>query len=63
MTKPARKPKTRKYRVAYAVNRTEYYEIEAANATEAEELAFEEGEMTDDSGDATSVEACDVEEI
>jgi hypothetical protein len=51
----------RTYRVLYAVTRSEYYEIEAANPQDAEDRAFEEGELT--SADATSVEACDVEQI
>lgn len=63
MKKAARTAKTRKYRVLYAVTRSEYYLIEAANAKDAEDRAFEEGEMIDDSGDTTSVEACDVEEV
>ena len=63
MTKAARSRKTRKYRVLYAVTRTEYYEIEAANAKEAQDRAFEDGEITDDGGDATNVVPCEVEEI
>ena len=59
MTK-APKP-LRTYRVLYAVTRSEYYEIEAANPQDAEDRGFEEGELT--SSDATSVEACDVEQI
>jgi hypothetical protein len=62
MTRPARKTKTRKYRVLYAVTRSEYYEIEAANAKDAEGQAFAEGELAD-TGDTTNVVACDVEEV
>lgn len=63
MTKAARKTKTRKYRVLYAVNRSEYYEIEAASAKEAEDRAFSDGKLIDDRGETTSVVACDVEEV
>ena len=63
MTKAARSKPTRKYRVLYAVNRSEYYEIEAASTKEAEDRAFEDGELIEDSGETTSVVACDVEEV
>jgi hypothetical protein len=62
MTKAALKTKTRKYRVLYAVTRSEHYEI-AANAKEAEDLAFSDGEIINDSGETTNVVACDVEEV
>jgi hypothetical protein len=63
MTKAAPKKRTRKYRVLYAVTRSEYYEIEATSAREAEDRAFSEGELVDDLSEATSVVECDVEEI
>jgi len=63
MTRAARPKRTRKYRVLYAVTRSEYYEIEAASAKEAEYRAFAEGEISEDSGDTTNVVACGVEEI
>ncbi len=62
MTEAARARPTRKYRVFYAVTRGEYYEIEAANAEEAEDRAFEDGEMTE-MGDTTNIVGCGVEEI
>jgi hypothetical protein len=63
MTKAARTKRTRKYRVLYAVTRSEYYEIAAANAKAAEDRAFEEGELIDDSGETTNVVACSAEEV
>lgn len=63
MTKAAHTKRTRKYRVLYAVTRSEYYEIEATSAKEAEDSAFSEGELIDDMSEATNVVECDVEEI
>jgi hypothetical protein len=63
MTKKPRAKRIRKYRVLYAVTRSEYYEIEAADPKDAKDRAFEEGTLIDDSGETTSVEAYDVEEI
>jgi hypothetical protein len=63
MTKKPRAKRLRKYRVLYAVTRSEYYEIDAATPKEAEDRAFEEGRFIDDSGETTNLVACDVEEI
>jgi hypothetical protein len=63
MTNAAHTAQTRKYRVLYAVTRSEYYEIEAANAKEAEDRAFTDGELIDNSGETTDVVACKVEEV
>lgn len=63
MTKAARANQTRKYRVLYAVTRSEYYEIEAADAKDAEDRAFADGEFMEHSGETTNVVACNVEEI
>ena len=50
---------TRKYRALYAVTRGEYYEIEAANEAEAEDLGFTDGVYVD-SGETTDVTTCDI---
>jgi hypothetical protein len=55
-------PARRKYRVLYAITRGEYYEIEAANPTEAKEMAFDEGILVL-VGDTTNVVDCEVVEI
>lgn len=52
----ARKLKT--YRVAYAVTRTEFYDIEARNEKDAEERAFEDGMLVEYKSDTTNVVAC-----
>jgi hypothetical protein len=52
-----------RYRVLYAVTRSEYYEIAASSAKEAEDRAFDEAELMDHMGETTSVVACDAEEI
>jgi hypothetical protein len=62
MSRPARKARTRKYRVLYAVTRSEYYEILAENPKEAEDRAFSDGELIEHSGETTDVVACDVED-
>jgi hypothetical protein len=54
--------KERKYRVTYIITRTEHYEIDAANKKEAEDLAFSDGEFVD-SGEMTSVEPFEIEEV
>jgi hypothetical protein len=63
MTKTARTKGTRKYRVLYAVTRTEYYEIEATSSEDAEDRAFSEGELIDHWSETTDVVGCEVEEI
>jgi hypothetical protein len=45
------------YRVAYAVTRTEFYDIDARNERDAEERAFEEGMLVKE-GDTTDVVFC-----
>jgi hypothetical protein len=55
-------PVCRKYRVLYAVTRSEYYEIEAANPTEAEDTAFGDGTLVL-VGETTDVTDCEVVEI
>lgn len=52
----------RKYRVLYAVTRSEYYEIEAATVEEAADQAFSNGALVE-TGDTTDVVDCEVEEI
>ena len=61
-TSKSRKTALRKYRVLYAVARSEYYEIEAANEAEASGNAYFEGEFADH-GETTNVDALEVEEI
>lgn len=46
------------YRVAYAVTRTEFYDIDARNEKDAEERAFQDGVLVEDEGDTTNVVAC-----
>ncbi len=58
---PAEAPKLRKFRVLYAVTRSEWYEIEAPDVDTAEGQAFEEGELIDQ--DTTNVTTCDAEEV
>ena len=55
MKKSKRKAAANKYRVAYSVTLFEYDEIEAANAEDAEDLAFSEGALVE-SGDVTNWE-------
>ena len=62
-SRPKTKKATRRYRVLYAVTRSEYYEIEATSAQDAEDRAFPEGELIEDMSEATNVVACGVEEI
>ena len=52
--------RTRTYRVAYAVTRTEFYDIDAGNERDAEQRAFEDGMLVKE-GDATNVEFCWIE--
>jgi hypothetical protein len=61
-TSKSRKTALRKYRVLYAVARSEYYEVEATNAKEAEDKAFSDGQLVD-GGETTNVDALEVEEI
>ena len=53
----------RKYRVLYAVTRAEYYEIEAANETEAEDAAFGDGclVLVGDTTDVTDYEVVEID--
>jgi len=53
----------RRFRVLYSVTRSEEYEIDAANRTEAEERAFTDGEFVENSGDTTNVISCGIEEV
>jgi hypothetical protein len=53
----------RKFRVSYAVTRTEHYEIEAKTEKEAEERGFDDGKQIEDSGETTDIVPCDVEEV
>ncbi len=46
-------------RVRYVVTREEYYVVEAISADDAEQRAFEEGELVD-SGDTTDMTLIDV---
>ena len=46
-----------KYHVCYHVNRTEWYEIEAANEKEAMENAFIDGDEIENSSDTFAAEA------
>jgi hypothetical protein len=55
-------PARRKYRVLYAVTRSEYYEIEAESADQARDLAFSDGKLLD-LGETTDVTDCEVEDI
>ena len=48
------------YRVAYAVTRTEFYDIDARNERDAEERAFQDGILVKE-GDTTNVELCWIE--
>lgn len=51
-----------KYRVLYLVAREEYYDIEAANAQEAEDRAFSDGDLGE-TGETTSVECVEIERV
>ncbi len=57
---PARKP--RKFRILYAVNRGEWYEIEAADRATAIDTAYEDGTFVE-TGHTTDVVHCDDEEV
>lgn len=48
------------YRVAYAVTRTEFYDIDARNEKDAEERAFQDGVLAEE-GETTNVVFCWVE--
>jgi hypothetical protein len=50
----------RTYRVAYAVTRTEFYDIDARNAKDAEARAFQAGVLAEE-GETTDVVLCWVE--
>jgi hypothetical protein len=63
MTKAAPIAKARKYRVLYAVTRSEFYEIEAASAEEAKDRGFVDGEPVQNSGETTDVVPFEVEEV
>ena len=64
MSKTKQRPANlRRYRVLYSVTRSEEYEIDAGNPTEAEERAFTDGEFVDNSGDTTNVISCGIEEV
>lgn len=63
MTNASPTRRTRRYRVLYAVTRSEYYEIEATSPQDAEDRGFSEGELNHDMSEATNVVECDVEEI
>lgn len=56
------KTAARKYRVHYAVTRSEFYAIEAATPEQAKALAFSDGELVEH-GETTNVTDCGVEEI
>lgn len=43
------------YTIGYGVTRIEYYKIEADNAIDAEENAFEEGVLDESVGETTDV--------
>ncbi|MGH8209912.1 MAG: hypothetical protein ACREU6_10015 [Steroidobacteraceae bacterium] len=58
-----KRPSHRKYRVCYSVTRTEYYEIKAKDAEDAEDRAFPESELIEWRGETTDVTEIDVEEI
>lgn len=51
-------PRLKPYRVRYVVQRIEYYEIDARNADEAEDLAFQEGEQVDPVGNPCDIGEC-----
>ncbi len=55
------KPKTKTFRVLYAVTRGEWYEVEARDADTARDIAFSDGALVE-VGDTTDVVDCDVEE-
>ena len=63
MSQPTRKPrKLKKFRVLYAVTRSEWYEVDAPDADTARNTAFEEGRLADE-GKTLDVTECDVEEV
>jgi hypothetical protein len=48
------------HRVAYAITRTEFYDIDARNEKDAEDRAFEDGILAEE-GETTNVVFCGVE--
>jgi hypothetical protein len=61
MTKKTTNRAKRKYRVTYAVNRSETYVIVARSPQHAEAIAFERGEEI--KSEAMSFDCIDVEEV
>jgi hypothetical protein len=53
----------KKYRVCYAIKRSEYYTIEAVNESDAIDRAFSEGQLDETDGETYDVEDIGVEEV